>query len=181
MEKSEWYTNRILWKANQHRLLEKRCLSFDNLNASQLSTLAPINHTGKRLLVFYESADLWTMLTSNEVISFFDGKLHTASLDDIGKNIQLVRPKVAMSDQDAKKTACFIHIKNIDDNIWVPEGEELFAMMNILRMFPLSLPCINNHPQHNHPQANQRESLCHTMNVILWGQIPYSNGCFRQP
>ncbi len=140
MKKSEWYADRILWKANQHRLFEKRCYSFDKLNAQQLSVLTPIHHTGRRLLVFYESAGLWTMLTSNEAISFFGGKLHVVPLDNIKKNIQLVRPSEVSSGQDAKQTACFIHIKNINDDIWAPEGEELFALMNILRMFPLNVP-----------------------------------------
>ena len=137
MKKSEWYANRILWKANQHRLFEKRCHSFDSLTAQQLSVLAPVRHTGRRLLLFYASADLWTMLTSNEVISFFSGNLHVVILDNIEKNIQVVHPDGALSDQDVKRTACFIHIANTNDDIWVPEGEELFAMMNILCMFPL--------------------------------------------
>jgi hypothetical protein len=140
MTKEEWYADRIMWRAGQHGLFEKRCCRFENLNEKQIEALVLARYTGKPLLVFFSSMDRWTLLTTNEIISFFDGELRTALLDGIFKDIKLVRPPEANSTAELKETAHRLHLTRTNQEIWAPEGEEIFALMNILQMFPLKVP-----------------------------------------
>ncbi len=129
MTKKEWYKNRIIWKANKHKLLEKNCKLFDELCPQQKKvikmSIAP--NEEEVVLVFWGSEALWTVLTVSSVYSFYHNSLNYLSLDEIEKNVSVT---------GEKNTVEFIELNN-KAKIWAPCGTELFALMNILMMFPL--------------------------------------------
>jgi hypothetical protein len=137
-ERNSWYENRILWRANQHNLFNKRCLRFDDLPEDKKHMItSKITSKTKAILVFMKDSDLWTVLTTEQVISHYDGKLHVANLDCINKDIRIVEAENAGDPSKFKNSINFIHLSNLNVTIWAPEGAELFALMSILKMFPL--------------------------------------------
>ena len=140
MTKDDWYADRIMWRAGQHRLFEKRCVRFEDLNAQGRRMITDqAEFIGKPLLVFFDSAERWTVLTTSEIVSRFDGQIHRASLDAIKKEVELVRP-AGVDSEELKRSANRLRLPKTNAEVWAPEGNELFGLMNILQMFPLSIP-----------------------------------------
>ncbi len=131
MNKQEWYKNRILWKAEQHKLFEKNCKLFNELYPKQKkiirAAIAPNDEA--IVLVFWDSEFRWTVITVSSVYSFYNNSLKFSLLDEIEQNISVTGEKMIIE---------FIELNN-KVKIWAPCGAELFALMNILRMFPLKL------------------------------------------
>lgn len=129
MTKKEWYKNRILWKAKQHKLFEKSCLLFDELSLEQKNA---IKHQitpddDEIVLVFWNSDVRWTALTVSSVYSFYENSLKFMMLDEINKNVSVTGEKMTVE---------FLELDN-GITFWAPCGAELFALMNILMIFPL--------------------------------------------
>jgi hypothetical protein len=138
MNKDEWYRDRIIWKANQHKLFDKRCKKFSELKKAQASLISEvIPDNANPVLVFWDNRDRWTVLGTREVFSFYDGNLVSSGLDRINKQLSVFYPSVA-EPEDIKAKSDFISLDKVGKLIWVPSGSELFALMNILHMFPLS-------------------------------------------
>ena len=137
VDKDKWYENRILWRARQHDLLNKRCSKFDDLSDTDKKiVMEKINEEAKPVLVFMKESEVWTTLTTKKVISYHSECLHVADLDAIEKDIQLLG-EAGASPRQIKRNANFIRLNKCNVTIWVPNGAEALAMLNILRMFPL--------------------------------------------
>lgn len=135
MTKSEFYKDRILWRAQQHHLLQKKCLTYSQLTDSQLKKIIAFSPKSVPVLVFWNSETLWTVLTTEEVLSFYDNTIHRIDLDAIEKKIKV---NLDQSSERPKFSTEFLILGANQIKIWVFAGNELFALYNILRMFPLN-------------------------------------------
>ena len=137
MSKREWYRDRILWRAGQHQLLEKRCVEYGDLRADQRRAIELVlPKDADPVLVFWADDANWTVLGTGSVYSLIDGRLGACDLDAINKQLTICRAPDE-TPAETKTTASFVRIEGSDTLIWAPPGEELFALMNILLMFPL--------------------------------------------
>lgn len=138
MNKDEWYRDRILWRANQHKLFDKRCIEFSDLQSDQASLISEvIPKNANPVLVFWEGRDRWTVLGTKDIFSFYDGNIISSSLDEINKQLSVFKPS-GVEPEDIKARSDFISLDAVGKLVWVPAGSELFALMNILQMFPLA-------------------------------------------
>jgi hypothetical protein len=138
MNKDEWYRDRILWKASQHKLFDKECRKFSELQSDQASLISKvIPENANPVLAFWDNRDRWTVLGTREIFSFYDGNLVSSSLDDINKQLSVFSTS-SVNREDIKAKSNFIRLDEVGKLVWVPAGSELFALMNILKMFPLS-------------------------------------------
>jgi hypothetical protein len=138
MNKDEWYRDRILWKASQHKLFNKKCRKFSELQSDQASLVSEvIPENANPVLAFWDNPDRWTVLGTREIFSFYDGNLVSSSLDDINKQLSVFNTS-SVNREDIKVKSNFISLDEVGKLVWVPAGSELFALMNILQMFPLA-------------------------------------------
>ena len=135
MTKADFYSDRIFWRAQKHNLLQKRCLVFSELTDAQLEKVTYFSPKGLPVLIFWDNETLWTVLTTEEVLSFHESSIHRIELDKIGKEIRVeldensVKPKFSTE---------FLFVGSDKIKIWVFSGYELYALFSILRMFPLN-------------------------------------------
>jgi hypothetical protein len=140
MDKDDWYRDRILWRAKKNKLFDKKCCEFSDLSDDQVLLInEAITRDITPVLVFWESRDRWIVLGTRAVCSFYDANLVCAELDEIGGQISVCHP-AGTEPQSAKSEANFISVEKTGKLIWAPAGAELFALWNILLMFPLGVP-----------------------------------------
>ncbi|MBN2216774.1 MAG: hypothetical protein JW719_05325 [Pirellulales bacterium] len=136
MNQDDWYKERILWRANQHRLLEKQCMPFSDLpEEKQIEIKEMAAPNGIPVLIF-SNERVWTLLTTREIVTYYDGRLSKGQLDNIEKGIV----PIEASGEEAidKNQAMYLGLTNLQFNVWVPGNPELFALWSILKMFPLN-------------------------------------------
>lgn len=139
MNKCDWYIDRILWRANQHKLFEKACSRFNDLDRDRLEAIKAVAPDLKDpVLVFWDNEKKWTVLCALGIFSFFNDILVSSDLDSIDKCVSVV--SIGRDAENIKKNSDFLRLDKINKLIWVPAGSELFALMSILRMFPLREP-----------------------------------------
>ena len=135
--KDDWYRSRILWKAEQHNLFTKKCCKFSDLSDNAILTIKnTVSQDINPVIVFWNSEKKWTVLGTKAICSFYDNEFIMSELDDIDKQLSLFHP-AGTKIEDAKLKSNFIRLDKSGKLIWVPAGPELFALMNILNMFPL--------------------------------------------
>jgi len=132
----EWRENRILWRANQHRLFEKRCHHFLDLSeAEQSHILGAASWTGKPILAFVSHLERWTIVTTEEVGTCHHGEVAVIRLDKVPREI-----RYGIEDEAAtatKANADYLILGDTGIRLWVPNRFELHALWGILRMFSL--------------------------------------------
>ncbi|MFZ6654952.1 hypothetical protein [Undibacterium sp. TJN19] len=129
----EFYKDRILWKASQHKLkLEYfySALDLDLINFLE----SKFALDGEPILVFWESQNRWTVVTTRKILSVDGASLNIIALDDINKKIKIVESTL---NQATKENAEFLLLGEESVKIWAPSGGTLFALFGILKMFPL--------------------------------------------
>jgi len=136
MDKDAYYRDRILWRAEKHNLFDKQCSKFSDLSENEASTIYAVASAILPFIVFWESKDRWTALGTRGISSKYDNKLVSSEIDTINKNLGLYKPKNADT-ADIKFKSEFIELKDTGILIWAPAGPALFALISILRMFPL--------------------------------------------
>ncbi|WP_392559808.1 hypothetical protein [Orbus mooreae] len=137
MNKNEWYKKRILWKANQFKSLsqtmlrsEKDDVSFEKLCEKHM------NSDDEILFLFSDKEYIkWTAITTDKIISYHDNNVYQEKLDNIKKLIEIRKDDI--SNNNLKYCASFLLVGEGKLPIWTPNSQILFALMNILRMFPL--------------------------------------------
>ncbi len=135
-EKKDFYKNKLLWKLDRNKLDFSNDLLFDEQEESIKNYL--LQYTAidtPPAIVFWSNKDLWTFISGEEVVSKHSGTLHRIYLDDIKKRIKV--PPLVKQGEESKMTFNFILLGNDDVRVWAPEGKTIFALMNILQMFPL--------------------------------------------
>lgn len=139
MEKDDWYKDRILWRAKQNDLFSGRCIKFSDLPNDYISIIeGTITEAFNPVIVFWGNQDTWTVLGTQAIFSFYDGKLNSFKLDKIDKRVSVAQPN-GISSENIKTKSNFILLERPEMLIWAPEGKELFGLMNILLMFPLKI------------------------------------------
>lgn len=135
MNKKQWNKERILWKANQFRSISQKLKSESNSSFKKLCENY-IDHDDEVLLFFYnEDRKNWTAITTEKVISYHGNNIYQMKLDNIKKLIDI--KKDGISDNDLKYFSNFLLIGDEKLPIWTPDSSTLFALMNILKIFPL--------------------------------------------
>jgi hypothetical protein len=92
------------------------------------------------VLAFFKNDKTWTVLGASSICSPYAENLIRIPLDIICKKISLAGAEQYRAPRELKAKTNFLKIEATGDLIWAPEGEELFALWNILRMFPLKVP-----------------------------------------
>ena len=137
MNKQDWYEDRILWRAEQHKLFEKRCVRFPELPAEQRELIqSGLSLEGNPVLVFFRDDATWTLLTTAEIVTCHGGEVFRGQLDEIQKDVGLWSE--AEPQPDDKHTANYLALNNLGFKVWAPEGKELHALWSILKMFPIT-------------------------------------------
>ena len=137
MTKKEGDKDRLLWKANQFKSLSEYKLKgkesdifLDKLHKEGMDSDDEI------LFLFSENnKKVWTVITTDKVISCHNNSIYQLKLDSIDKLIDI--KKDGISNDDLKYESNFLFIGHEKLPIWTPNSKTLFALMNILRMFPL--------------------------------------------
>ena len=137
-EKDIWYYERILWRAKKHNLFDKKnCVKFSDLPENHAILIKKnIYEDINPVIVFWEDETLWTVLGTRAICSFYEQRLTHCDLDEIHKEVSIYYPSNLIL-KDVKFNSNFILLKKNQKIIWAPAGSELFALMNILLMFPL--------------------------------------------
>ena len=137
MNKDEWYQDRILWRANQNNLLDKSCMLFSEMAEDNRKLIIDtIKDDINPVLVFWEGSEKWTTLGTRAISSCHHGTLNTVDLDEIKKKI-VVQSPADSEKANIKTDANLLLLEETGKRVWAPQGAELFALMNILLMFPL--------------------------------------------
>ena len=137
MNKDEWYQDRILWRANQNNLLDKSCMLFSEMAEDNRKLIIDtIKDDINPVLVFWEGSEKWTILGTRAISSCHHGTLNTVDLDEIKKKI-VVQSPADSEKANIKTDANLLLLEETGKRVWAPQGAELFALMNILLMFPL--------------------------------------------
>lgn len=136
IEKKGFYKNKLIWKLERNKLDSSDELLFDSLDGATRQYL--LQYTSPEtppVIVFFGGNELWTFISGLEVVSMHSGVIHRILLDDIKKKIR-VPPKVKQG-ETSKMTFNYLTLGDDALKIWAPEGKVIFALMNILQMFPL--------------------------------------------
>lgn len=139
MKKTEWYENRILWRARKLRLDDYVWLKFllsNKQSAREILELAA--GYGVPLYIFWQSEDVWTLLTNQFLVGRIDGALSAVGLDELGEVITVNNKKLPPN--ELKLHANIIRAGGEKKEFWTPAGNVHFALRNILGMFPLNVP-----------------------------------------
>ena len=138
----EFYRERILWRAEKHKLFSRRCVRYEDASEKQravIGSLLGADFGG--VLLFWESEDRWTLLGDVSLASWHGARLKLCGLDEIQK--QLSVPSLAGG--GIKQNAEYLLVERPNILVWAPPGNELFALMNILLMFPSAADGLMSH------------------------------------
>lgn len=136
MDTDKWIYSRIMWKANQNNLLSGNCVEYSAVPAEVQYHIETYPSHGLRVLLFYSSPNLWTLLTTREIASFYEGYLHAIPLNQI-KSVGFNKSLDLRIDNDDKETLDRLYVNGPHLSLWAPPGKEAFALLGILRMFPM--------------------------------------------
>jgi hypothetical protein len=140
MSRDEFYLVRILWKAKKNRLLENGCLLYDETDIAMKTAITDrVSLLGTPVLLFWSNENLWTLLTTEELVSHVDAALNRVFLDDIRKEVK-IEPVVSEARQATKLESEILFVGESSIRIWSPKGKLIFGLWNTLLMFPLTEP-----------------------------------------
>ncbi|EAZ4878612.1 hypothetical protein CBX33_21895 [Salmonella enterica] len=133
-EKICFYKEKLLWKLRRSRLGSSEQMIFETFDDVVKQHLLKYTHIPP-VIVLWGGENLWTFISGQEVVSFYDGSIYRICLDDINKKIKA--PSSVSSKDGSKFDFNYIFLGDSGVKIWAPEGNVIFAIMNILQMFPL--------------------------------------------
>ncbi|HBZ6151294.1 TPA: hypothetical protein ML330_002188 [Salmonella enterica] len=133
-EKICFYKEKLLWKLRRNNIPSSENMIFETFDASVKQNL--LKHTNTPpVIVFWGGEDLWTFISGQEVVSSYDGRVCRICLDDINKKVKV--PSSVNSKDGSKFHFNYVFLGDSEVKVWAPEGNIIFALMNILQMFPL--------------------------------------------
>ncbi|QQE12679.1 hypothetical protein JD969_04220 [Planctomycetota bacterium] len=150
MTEDEWIENRILRKATQRSMFEDRdvwrdgekvpkqyCVLFREMDDAQKQLLEnTIGEMFYPVLALWCNDDLWTVLGTRDIWSYYGGKLYQAKLDEIDGDISLVEPGGVKKDY-LKFEASFLRLNKASIEVWASKAPEYFSFWSVLNMFPI--------------------------------------------
>lgn len=139
MKRSDWYENRILWRAKKLRLDAYAWGNF-LLSNEQVAkkVLEAAGGCGIPLFIFWLNDDVWTLLTNQCLVGKLGGALSSVKLDKL-EEVSTVNDQDLPADE-LKRRAEFISVQGGQKNFWTPAGSVHFSLRNILGMFPINVP-----------------------------------------
>lgn len=139
MKKTEWYKNRILWRAGKLHLEDYAWSNFvlSKKQCAKEILEATAGH-GAPLYVFFLNDYVWTVLTDKYLVGRLDEVLSSVSLDELGE-VVTVNNK-SLPPNELKIHANIIRAGRDKSEFWTPAGNAHFSLRNILGMFPLNVP-----------------------------------------
>jgi len=130
----EFYRERILWRAEKHQLFSRRCVRYEDASERQKAVIESLLGAGfGGVILFWDSEDRWTVVGDTSLASWHGARLQLCDLDEVQK--QLSVPSLAAG--GIKQDAEYLLVERPNILVWAPNGNEFFALMNILLMFPL--------------------------------------------
>jgi hypothetical protein len=129
--------DRIRWRAAKQGLPAGCCIDYLQASAVQRTSVsAAVHDDAGGVLLFWGDESRWTLLTDTFVASWHHRTLHRCALDEIRKEVRLSRVDHEGA-EDLKREAEYIYLRLPNISVWASGGRELFALMNVLLMFPL--------------------------------------------
>lgn len=127
-----WVRNRVLWRAGKHHLLERRCEEFDFAAPDRKSHVLAEEFDGEPILLFWHAPDLWTLITTEEVLAIERGIRTKLGFEELPP---VERWAVVGPDGEHDKiNGNHLRLGSPDRRIWAPEGYEIHALWSILKM-----------------------------------------------
>lgn len=134
--KISFYTEKLLWKLARSRLPGAETLIFEAFDEPVRNSLMKYTVLPP-VIVFWDNEKLWTFVNGQQLMSLHDGNIYHIDLDSINKKIKTSFS--AKSKDGAKFHFNHLFLGKDEVMIWAPEGNAIFALMNILQMFPLNV------------------------------------------
>jgi hypothetical protein len=139
MKNSEWYENRILWRAGKLHLETYAWRNFLLSNEQPArKVLEAVGGYGVPLFIFWLSDDVWTLLTNQFLVGKCNGVLSSVDLDRLGEVSTLNYNNLPQN--ELKQRAEYISVGSDRKIFWTPTGNVHFSLRNVLGMFPLNVP-----------------------------------------
>ena len=143
MDRDELIEKRFVFKAKKNGLPSKRTWLFHDLPVDMLQV---IGHAagdllrGKPVLAFIDSPARWTLLTTRQVLSWYDNHLHHVLIDEMISVRSHAFPGAGATSEEIahyKVTWEYLRLVQCEGTtlVWVPCGEEAFALWNLLLPF----------------------------------------------
>lgn len=129
-----FYTDRIIWKLYSNKLSHPQLLLFDSYNANVKAFILTYTPTPPVILLWRDEG-LWTFVSGEEVVSHYSGGGARIYLDGINKTVRAA--PVENKNKETKFNLNYMLLGDEGVKVWAPEGALFFALMNILKMFPL--------------------------------------------
>src|SRR5262245_15892267 len=129
INRDDWMESRILFKASQHNLPNRRTRRFQDLALeiqSEIREIAGKAMVGRPVLVFFDSRMRWTLLTTREVIGWDEGRLRAVGINDmasVGSKSQ--PPDGATAEEIGLRKSSWEYLRVVDRHgaeevVWVP-------------------------------------------------------------
>jgi len=139
MKKSNWYENRILWRAGKLHLETYAWRHFLLSNEQPArKVVEAVGGYGVPLFIFWLNDDVWTLLTNQFLVGKLGGVLSSVDLDKL-EEVSTVNDKDLPPDE-LKRRAEIISAGAERKHFWTPAGNVHFSLRNILGMFPINVP-----------------------------------------
>lgn len=135
--KDIWYEDRILWKAQRHKLFATNDYIFDEISDElKQKVLNTVKIDGKPILFFWKNKHCWSLLTNRKIFSQTEiDMIVEINLDDINKIIEFQSADVTNVN---KQEIEYLLLGKNKNKIWAPKGGPIFALAGILKMFPFA-------------------------------------------
>jgi len=136
-KEEEWYKDKILWKTNKQNLFHYKCIKFDDLEDEYKLCIKKIIPSKENpILVFFDSCNKWTVLSTQSVCSYHEKILYLVLKNNLiqkitpyaekGKNLDMSKFK--------KEPVHWLKMNETGEYIWLPSSKELWGFWPILVM-----------------------------------------------
>ena len=133
-KEDEWYKNRILWKANKENLFDVNGIEFSKLSDKQKEYIKKIIPKDTiPVIVFWQDFNIWTVLCTQMLISYYDSNLEIVEKDRLKqkKTLHIERYGKEIENHE-KKEAKWFYMTETKQYIWLPTSNDLWRFWPVL-------------------------------------------------
>ena len=140
MTEEEWLRDRILWKCEKNNLLNNGAQKFAELSDQEKAFVSDKWTSEDEPIIAFLDQDKQrsTIITCREIVSLRKGEIHSICLQEINKKVLVPDDTETKEEIAEQQETLLLGRKKIP--IWVPAGKAYFGMMNLLQIFPLTVP-----------------------------------------
>jgi len=141
VDRDDLMDHRILHKAGRHNLPSGRTRRFPDVAPdiqSAIREIAGERIQGSPVLLFFDSRERWTLLTTRELIGLDEGRLRSMSIDEMVSVGSESHPLTNATFEEVHRwKSNWEHLRAADRHgaaavVWVPCGGEAYALWSIL-------------------------------------------------